>query len=348
MFLCYTQTNFSKRYSGGKNVSITVNQIAEKCGVSRTTVLRALNGGGSVSETTRKKVLSVAKEHNYRPNLIARSLHHGRTMALGIVTINIENMYFVQSLNIINKEADKRGYFTNIVVCDESLEWEKKLLQGLAERQMDGILLSPINKGKKFEEFLFSLNVPVVCIGNQVSENITTVQVNEMAAAIDAVELIVSKGYERIIFICPPLSVKKEQNIYVHEQRLLGFQTAIAKHRGVKSSVVGEKSFLPAVQNILEMKGGKTAFLCSGDSYALNIMHWGRKMGLSIPADFGLMGFDNISTLEYISPRLTTVSTNVEGVAATATTELLVQIEAEEYVPKSIYLKYEILDGETL
>lgn len=327
---------------------ITVNQIAEKCGVSRTTVLRALNDRGSVSEETKKKILSVAKEYNYRPNLIARSLHHGRTMSLGIVTINIENMYFVQSLNIINKEADKRGYFTNIVVCDESLAGERKLIQGLAERQMDGILISPINKGKEFEEFLLSLNIPVVCLGNQVSDNITTVQVNERDAAVEAVELIVSKGYRNIVFICPPLSVKKKQNIYVHEQRLLGFQSAMAGHPGIMSAVVGEQDFLPAIKDILDRKTEKTAFLCSGDSYALNIMRWGRKNGLSIPEDFGLMGFDNISTLEYVSPRLTTVSTNVEGVAATAITELLSQIDAEDYAPKSIYLKYRIMEGETL
>lgn len=120
-------------------MAITVNQIAEKCGVSRTTVLRALNDRGSVGKETRERILAVAKEYNYRPNLLARSLNHGRTMSLGVVTINIENMYFVQSLNIINKEADKRGYFTNIVVCDESLDWEKKLIQGLADRQMEEI-----------------------------------------------------------------------------------------------------------------------------------------------------------------------------------------------------------------
>ena len=111
-------------------MAITVNQIAEKCGVSRTTVLRALNGG-SVSKETKERILQVAKDNNYRPNLLARSLNHGRTMSLGVVTINIENMYFVQSLNTINKEADKRGYFTNIVVCDDSLEWEKNLFKVL-------------------------------------------------------------------------------------------------------------------------------------------------------------------------------------------------------------------------
>ena len=66
-------------------MAITVNQIAEQCGVSRTTVLRALNGG-SVSKETKEKILQVAKENNYRPNLLARSLNHGRTMSLGVVT----------------------------------------------------------------------------------------------------------------------------------------------------------------------------------------------------------------------------------------------------------------------
>ena len=68
---------------------ITVNEIAEKCEVSRTTVLRALNEQGSVRKATKDKILAVAKEYNYRPNLLARSLNHGRTMTLGVVTINV-------------------------------------------------------------------------------------------------------------------------------------------------------------------------------------------------------------------------------------------------------------------
>ncbi len=330
-------------------MAITVNQIAEKCGVSRTTVLRALNGKGSVGKETKEKILSIAKQYNYRPNLLARSLNHGRTMSLGVVTINVENMYFVQSLNVINKEADKRGYFTNIVVCDESLEWEKKLIQGLADRQMDGILMSPINKGKQFEEFLLSLHLPIVCIGNQVSDSITTVQVNEMEATIEAVELILSKGYQRIIFVCPPLEVQKEQNIYVHEQRLLGFQTAVKKYPELIASVIGKQNYLSAVeQEIQNCSDKKIAFLCSGDSYALDIMRWASQKGLSVPKDFGLMGFDDINVLEFISPKLTTVSTNLEGVAKTAVSELIQQIESKEYCPKSIFLNYKILDRETL
>lgn len=330
-------------------MAITVNQIAEICGVSRTTVLRALNNQGSVGRETKEKILRVAEENNYRPNLLARSLNHGRTMSLGVVTINVENMYFVQSLNVINHEADKRGYFTNIVVCDENLEWEKKLIQGLADRQMEGILISPINKGKEFEKFLLSLNIPVVCMGNQVSDAFTTVQINEMAATMEAVELIVSKGYERIVFVCPPLEVRKTQNIYAHEQRLLGFHAAMARYTDKKSQIIGSKKFVKEVEEILSDGSKlKTAFLCSGDSYALDVMQWSEKKKLSIPKDFGVMGFDNIDVLEYIRPKLSTVSTNLEGVATTALIELLHQIDDENYSPKSIFLRHEILSRDTL
>lgn len=330
-------------------MAITVNQIAEKCGVSRTTVLRALNERGSVAKETKEKILQVARDNNYRPNLLARSLNHGRTMSIGVVTINIENMYFVQSLNTINKEADKRGYFTNIVVCDESLEWERKLIQGLAERQMEGIIINPLNRGKEFEEFLLSLHIPTVCIGNQVSEKITTVQVNEMAAAMDAVEFIASKGYEKIVFICPPLEVQNRQNIFVHEQRAKGVKAAMSLYPKLQIEVVGKNDYFPDVERACSSCSKcKTAFLCSGDIYALSIMQWGTGKGLKIPRDFGLMGFDDISVLQYISPRLTTVSTNLEGVAATAVVELIQQIETDGYSPKNIYLNYKILDRDTL
>ena len=74
-------------------MSVTVNEIAEKCGVSRTTVLRALNNQSRVSDATRKKILETAKELGYRPNLLARSFNTGRTMMIGMVAINMDNMH---------------------------------------------------------------------------------------------------------------------------------------------------------------------------------------------------------------------------------------------------------------
>lgn len=108
---------------------------------------------------------------------------------------------------------------------------------------MEGILINPINKGESFEQFLLSLHVPVVCIGNQVSGKITTVQVNEMVATMDAVKHIVSKDYEKIVFVCPPLEMKETQNTYTHEQRELGFRAAMGMYPDVEMNVIGRENF---------------------------------------------------------------------------------------------------------
>ncbi len=328
-------------------MAITVNQIAAKCGVSRTTVLRALNGQGRISQETKERILQTAQEYNYRPNLLARSLHKGRTMSLGVVTVNVDNLYFVQSLSSIDKEADKHGYFTNIVIGGDSLSSERKLIQGLADRQVEGVILTPVNMGDEFISFLQSIQIPVVCIGNYLSDSITTIQVDEQAAASEAVELIASKGYERVVFVCPPLEWKGEHNIYVHQQRLHGVKATATFHKHLEVVTLGNSDYLEPLDELLA-DSVKTAVLCSGDSYALDIMKHEKARGLEAPGNYGLMGFDNISVLDMITPRLTTVDTNIKEVAIAATTELIAQIESDHYAAKHIYVDYQIKDRDTL
>ena len=91
-----------------------------------------------------------------------------------------------------------------------------------------------------------------------------------------------------------------------------------------------------------------TAVFAASDPIAIGAIRSLYEHGLKVPSDVSVMGFDDISVLQYISPKLTTVSTNVEGVASTAVVELIQQIESEVYSPKSIYLNHKILDRDTL
>lgn len=330
-------------------MGVTVNEIAKICGVSRTTVLRALNNQTRVSDKTRRQVLEVAKELGYRPNLLARSLNTGRTMTLGIVAINMDNLIFVQTLSAINKEAQRKGYSLNIALHGQSSEAEMQRIRDFSDRRMEGILLSPISKGPEFEHFLLSLGIPVVCIGNYISDKISTVMIDEELAAREAVRLIASKGYRRIIFVCPPLAYESEQNIYSHTQRKLGLETELALHPEIEHQIIDGDEYVQRLAPILKTLGTtRTAILCSGDIYALNIMRYFKAHKIKTPRDVGIMGFDDISILEYIVPRLTTVSTNVETVAVVAVNELIAQIEDEKAVAKKIVLPHMILDMETL
>lgn len=330
-------------------MGVTVNEIAKICGVSRTTVLRALNNQSRVSDRTRRRVLEVAKELGYRPNLLARSLNTGRTMTLGIVAINMDNLIFVQTLSAINTEAQRKGYSLNIALHGQSSEAEMQRIHDFTDRRMEGILLSPISKGPEFEQFLLSLGTPVVCIGNYVSEQISTVMIDEELAAREAVRLIASKGYRRIVFVCPPLVYESQQNIYSHIQRKHGLEVELALHPEISYQIIAADDYVQQLSPVLKTLGDvRTAILCSGDIYALNIMRYFKAHKIKTPRDVGIMGFDNISILEYIVPRLTTVSTNVENVAVVAVNELISQIEGDQTVAKKIVLPHKILDMETL
>lgn len=329
-------------------MSVTVNEIAEKCGVSRTTVLRALNNQSRVSDATRKRILETAKELGYRPNLLARSFNTGRTMMIGMVAINMDNMVFVESLSAINREAQHKGYSLNIALNGEDCQAEQRRIQEFADRRMEGILLSAISKGKAYEDFLKSLNTPIVCVGNYVCDSFSTVMIDEAQAARDAVKLILSKGYERIIFVCPPLAVQEERNVYSHVQRNIGFNAELDLHQDIDRHIIIGDNYIEQLSVCLKTLDRRTAILCSGDIYALNIMRHFKDIKLKTPRDVGIMGFDNIGMLDFIVPRLTTVSTSIENVAAVAVDELIAHIADEKAIAKKIVLPHQILDMETL
>lgn len=329
-------------------MGITVNQIANICGVSRTTVIRALNGHDRVGEETRQRILAVAQENGYRPNLLARSLNKGRTMSIGIITLDVENYIFAQSLGAVNQAAQKRGYFLNIALQGSDTQAELHIIRELTDRGVDGILLNPMNQGATFESFLLELGIPVVCIGNYVSDAISTVLIDEYRAARDAVSFLAARGYDHIVFVCPPLALQKEQNIYSHLQRLSGVEDEIAKHPGLRCEIIGNEQYLDAAVSCAKKRTSSTVLLCSGDIYALKILRALQAEGLCVPEDIGIMGFDNSSVLQYITPELTTVSTNAIEVASAAATELIARIEDPELSPKRIYLNHSIAVRQTV
>jgi LacI family transcriptional regulator len=328
-------------------MGITSKDIAKICGVSRGTVDRALNNKPRINSDTKDKILKTAKELGYRPDLIARSLVKGRSMSLGVVVFDIRNRYFAQLLNSIEMQARKSGYFVNITLQEKDPELEVRLIHSLVDRRADGIILCPVNKGKKFQEFLENLPIPVIVIGNKISSNIPFIGIDERKAAADAGKTLILKGYKRIIFICPPLADKKKENIYSHEQRLQGFLDIVKLNGEIEYHVVGNWEYLKDVDSFVKDNIKKTALFCSGDTFALSIMKYLRSIGKKAPEDIGVMGFDCIDTLEYVTPSLATVFNPVEQIGAQAVEMLLNVIEGIP-ITNSLLLGHQIIHGESI
>lgn len=329
-------------------MGITAKDLAKICGVSRTTIHRALTDTGRINEQTRTLILKTAEEYGYRPDLLARGLVKGKTMYIGVVLMDVNNRYFSQMLSAISVQARKKGYFINIALHEKNKEIEKEQLRRLADYRMDGIILSSINQGEEYKAFLEELEVPIVTIDNKIADGIPFVGIDEKAAAKEATISIMKKGYEKIVFVCPPLADQQEENVYVHEQRVEGFREAMASEPQKESALVGSADFLRECLEQLEGSKHKTAFFCSGDMFALDLMKFLRKKGMEAQKDYGIMGFDNIDTLEYVSPRLSTIYNGVEEVANTAVNMLFDLLDETGRMQECCILDYEFVEGKTL
>ncbi len=350
-------------------MAVTAKELAQMCGVSRMTVHRALTDTGRINPQTKELILAKAKECGYRPDLLARGLVKGQTFYIGVVVLDVNNRYFSQLLSAIETEAGKRGYFVNITLHEQNKDMEKEQLERLVDYHVDGIILSSVNRGGAYKEFLKSLDTPIVTIGNKVDEGIPFVGIEEKKAAREATEAILRKGYEKIVFVCPPLE-RKDENTYVHQQRLEGFEEAVSLWNGGKTyresgkvdadgsggrrtqaeCIVIDKSegYDARACEELYNTDKRTAFFCTGDMFALDIMKYMSGRGQKAGIDYGIMGFDGIDILDYVTPRMNTIYNPVEQVAKEAVKLLFKLMNGEADGDESVILDCEMMAGETL
>ena len=327
---------------------VTIKDLSEICGVSPGTVDRALNNRPGINPKTKAKILEIARKLNYRPDHRAQSLAKGRTMTLGVILFDLRNRSFAQMMNGIERKARQLGYFVDLALSGKDPETEIRLIDRLVQRNVDGLILFTVNKGEQFEQYLENLGLPVVAICNRLSDRWSYVGIDDRQAMKDAVFHAIAKGYERIVYICPPLAKRQTVNIYTQEERLQGLLAACReaklRHEPV---IVTEKNYLESLQRLDLVGGPRTAIVCSTDYYALEVMKMLQHHRIDIPGDVGLMGFDNIDVLKYVTPTLTTVEYAVEEIGERAVECLVSELETgrRQAVP---LLKYRVISGNSL
>jgi LacI family transcriptional regulator len=329
-------------------VKVTIKDIATICGVSAGTVDRALNNRTGISEKTREKILKTAKELNYRPDYTARSLVMGKTMTIGVVLFDLYNRSFAQLLNAIELKARELGYFIYITLSDKNPENELNCIEHLVNRKVDGIILFTVNKGEQFEANLSKWGIPIITIFNYVSEKWEYIGIQERQAMKEAVDYIASKRYKKFIYISPPLTYLGKNNIYTQEERLNGFYDGL-KSNGITSKplIIKNSEYIKELDNITFSQDGKVAIVCSTDLYALEVMNYLKEKGFNIPEQVGVMGFDDIDMLKYITPRLTTVKYPIDEIGRRAIESMVNKINHGHFISTPL-LNYQIIKGESI
>lgn len=325
---------------------MTSTGLAKLCGVSRATVDRVFNNRGYVGEETRRKVLEAAEAAGYSPNHVAHSLVTGRTQSIGVVLPGLNNHFFSTLLNAAARRAQQSGYIALVSLYEDGPGFEYKCVQNLADRQADGFILFSTDKEGSAARLLAERGIPAVAILNEAG-SLPFVSIDYCAAMFDAANYAVSKGYEKLVFLCPPLEYEKNSNIFAIRRRLAGFERAMSLHREVESLVIGSSDYLERLGGMAFGAGPKTAILCSSDIYALKTLRLLKSRGVRVPYDVGVMGFDGIDVLDYVEPSVATVSIPIERLGEAAVNRLLDGIEGRGGEGETL-LPYRIKPGQSI
>ncbi len=293
-----------------RSMKISTAQLARICGVSQGTVDRALNNRNGISDKTKKMIIDTAISYGYRPTL------DKNIKQVGVIVFNLNNEYLTSLITEIELALRKIGYTATVMLSHYDKEYEIECIKKLYSSGVDGIVLCSVNSGDKFESFVSTLNIPIVCVGNKV-EGIPYVGIDDYAAMKEMTEFVLKKAYDNVVYFSPAL---KYSDAYAQKMRFEGFMAGI---RGFKNySVITELEQLS--QNYTD----KTAIICSSDYYALKV-HF-----KNIRAD--VYGFDNIKMLKEFGLPITSVDYSVKDIAEKSIESIFSQNKSDILIPHLI------------
>lgn len=288
----------------------TIKDVAKRANVSTTTVSHVINKTRFVAEETRNAVWAAIKELHYSPSAVARSLKVNHTKSIGLLATSSEAAYFAEIIESVEKSCFQKGYTLILGNAWNDLEKQRAYLSMMAQKRVDGLLVMcseyPDSVLSMLEEYR---HIPMVVMdwGEAKADFTDAVIDNAFQGGYIAGRYLIERGHREIGVIPGPL----ERN--TGAGRLAGFMQAMKEaHISVPENWIVQGDFEPesgyrAMQQILNQQHRPTAVFCGGDIMAMGAICAADEMGLRVPQDISLIGYDNVRNARYFSPALTTI-----------------------------------------
>jgi LacI family transcriptional regulator len=286
---------------------VTLKDIAERAGVTSATVSMVINNKPNISEATRRKVLKIAKELNYYPNVIARGLATRKSNSIGVIVPNLASSFVVRILQGIKSTNRDVDYTVTLFDTVGQKENESQLFQRLArERRIDGAILIGTTVSEDDMKIFRDESVPCIVVARK-CDILDSVYVNNEGGAADATDYLVAKGHTAIACV-----ICRNHNLPA-EDRLTGYKQSLAKH-----TIQFNPAWVVEVDDDTVEAGRlafeklwaanvTAAFVPAGDMAAIGIVQEAKKRGIPVPSKLAVVGFDDIPAAEVVEPMLTTV-----------------------------------------
>lgn len=328
----------------------TIKDVALKANVSIATVSRVLNNLTGYSDQTRLKVNQAIQELGYQPNAIARGLINKRTQTIGVMFPDVSSAFSYDLLQGIDKFAHDHNYSVMVCNTDENGIRTLKYLQLLREKQVDGIIFSSGVLEKEYYDVLENMNIPVVLVSTQTDyANVPYVKVDDYQAAYDSVSYLIStKGHRKVAMISGT-----EGDPIAGTPRIAGYLQALEDHglpfdsRYLVYSDFSFTSGCTAMETLLQQAPEVTAIFAASDEIAIGALSTVTRLGMNVPGDYSIMGYDDIRLAQMVSPPLTTVRQPLFDIGRIASEKLITMIETGEVVQSAI-LAHSIVERQTV
>ena len=315
-------------------LSVTIYDVAKKAGVGIGTVSRAINDSESISPTTKEKVLAVARELGYRPHASARGLARKKTNTIGAIVPFFTGYFFVELLRGIQQEISKHQYDLILYSVDETNKKEAFLKRSLQERKIDGLLLISLEMTNTEAAPFLRSKFPIVLV-DRYHPKLDSIMVENRQGAYTATQHLIRLGHTRIGMIDGHL------RSFPARVRLEGYKRALRDHHidfvddylVIGDSVTGEDGFnqeagYEAMKHLLYLDDDRpTAVFISSDIQAVGAMRAVKEIGLKIPEDIAIVGFDDIEMAQYVG--LTTMRQPMFEMGKLAVDRLVERISGE-------------------
>jgi LacI family transcriptional regulator len=305
--------------------------VADAAGVSTATAARALGGYGAVSPAARERVTAAAASLGYRHNSVARSMITGTTHTIGLVVADIENPFFARAARGVADVAHAAGYEVLLVNSDEDPVIERAAVRTLIEKRVDGLIIAPASvDGTHHVGELIARNTPVVLIDRLVGGLDTdAVLVDNEQAARHAIGHLTSLGHRRIALLT------SQGLIHTNQARLAGYLQGLeaagitVDERLIRMAAYTREGAIAETVTVLQLPDRPTAIFTTDNLMSLGAVAGTQEVGLRVPGDVSLVGFDDLEWTTLITPPLTVVAQPVYELGATAATRLIARIRGD-------------------
>jgi LacI family transcriptional regulator len=318
----------------------TLKEVAKAAGVSLASASYAINGAGSVGEATREHILKVAAELGYRPNQSAKAMKTGKTGAIGLIVPDLTNPFFPGLAQVVIQAARAHGYSVFLTDTEGSAEAEERAVNLMIDHGVDGVIWFPIDDDGPVGRLIEG--VPAVVLDRNIP-GYDIIQADYADGGRLAAEHLLAAGHVNIGVISGPHAASSAR------QRA---EAAIATVRERGELVWHEHNAFsldlePAVAQALEARTA-TAVIAGADLIAIGAMRHIRSMGLSVPDDVSVVGFDDIPWAQLHTPALTTIDMPVEDMAAAAVETLIRRMSARGEPRRRVVFNVELIARESV